>query len=141
MIIGFNPRTYIRYDPTDLTKAFLFDGFNPRTYIRYDKIINILPYVFVCFNPRTYIRYDVTPRPFSTSHTFQSTYLYKVRQYIFRASDSHLGFNPRTYIRYDPLRTKGLLRVLRFNPRTYIRYDKKVCVYRSRQFVSIHVPI
>ena len=33
---SFNPRTSIRYDPIDLTKAFLFAGFNPRTSIRYD---------------------------------------------------------------------------------------------------------
>ena len=38
---GFNPRTYIRYDLSDISTPFpLSPGFNPRTYIRYDCITN-----------------------------------------------------------------------------------------------------
>ena len=33
---GFNPRTYIRYDPTQKQAYDHHRGFNPRTYIRYD---------------------------------------------------------------------------------------------------------
>ena len=40
LIVGFNPRTYIRYDlVTDMIKLGV-KRFNPRTYIRYDCITN-----------------------------------------------------------------------------------------------------
>ena len=39
--IGFNPRTYIRYDQSAIPGfSVLYIGFNPRTYIRYDCITN-----------------------------------------------------------------------------------------------------
>ena len=34
-------------------------GFNPRTYIRYDANATVCNYLSISFNPRTYIRYDV----------------------------------------------------------------------------------
>ena len=54
---------------------------------------------------------------------FQSTYLYKVRQYQVPKSHCYSGFNPRTYIRYDSLTDVGRASNDGFNPRTYIRYD------------------
>ena len=33
-------------------------GFNPRTYIRYDCILPFVKLLSFGFNPRTYIRYD-----------------------------------------------------------------------------------
>ena len=57
--------------------------------------------MLTCFNPRTYIRYDLIPSPSSCLKSFQSTYLYKVRQYISGVPCSSFSFNPRTYIRYD----------------------------------------
>ena len=55
-------------------------GFNPRTYIRYDQYRNVHGFRRQRFNPRTYIRYD--PIGFTmvpAAYMFQSTYLYKVR--------------------------------------------------------------
>ena len=34
--MGFNPRTYIRYDEIAGEHENIAAGFNPRTYIRYD---------------------------------------------------------------------------------------------------------
>ena len=58
-IRGFNPRTYIRYDPRQRYPDGVCSGFNPRTYIRYDKsLICATTCWHAGFNPRTYIRYD-----------------------------------------------------------------------------------
>ena len=100
-LIGFNPRTYIRYDCSDKNSGgmgmfqstylykvrrlfekwiILVGCFNPRTYIRYDGPCWLSVMDITCFNPRTYIRYDVdAPRPITFALGFQSTYLYKVR--------------------------------------------------------------
>ena len=99
---GFNPRTYIRYDP--ICKVWLLcpQGFNPRTYIRYDPIKEGLFRIYLGFNPRTYIRYDLSKLLiFSSYNGFQSTYLYKVRPKKSHFLCSSESFNPRTYIRYD----------------------------------------
>ena len=102
--VCFNPRTYIRYDFTQIkgldkeTKfqsTYLYKvrlqmvirpigitpGFNPRTYIRYDFCQWSKPTILRRFNPRTYIRYDGdSVVSCFLGGTFQSTYLYKVRQ-------------------------------------------------------------
>ena len=76
--------------------------FNPRTYIRYDFWAPVLVAHLFCFNPRTYIRYDLIPcSVISVLGMFQSTYLYKVRQYFRVGRLAESCFNPRTYIRYD----------------------------------------
>ena len=99
--LGFNPRTYIRYDVSE-HGADRFDGFQS-TYLYKVRLVMTAVWLSVavfqstylykvrpawrlrasvplCFNPRTYIRYDSTMcwRTTSTS-AFQSTYLYKVR--------------------------------------------------------------
>ena len=98
----FNPRTYIRYDLFYDSSYQRIKGFNPRTYIRYDReiVISQLP-----------------------KARFQSTYLYKVRQDVYRSITSIKGFNPRTYIRYDHHHRLFPKIHFCFNPRTYIRYD------------------
>ena len=58
LIICFNPRTYIRYDPPKKQETTLSPGFNPRTYIRYDNEQQVKAAFESRFNPRTYIRYD-----------------------------------------------------------------------------------
>ena len=77
---GFNPRTYIRYDPGHKCSRSTYAGFNPRTYIRYD--FQFLPTI-------------------DDLRTFQSTYLYKVRLDVGGKTTGADSFNPRTYIRYD----------------------------------------
>ena len=56
--IGFNPRTYIRYDHLPFPLLSYLTCFNPRTYIRYDPLSLASADNIPCFNPRTYIRYD-----------------------------------------------------------------------------------
>ena len=80
MIIGFNPRTYIRYDSCWSLNTAASRCFNPRTYIRYDTGAGVCFFLKVSFNPRTYIRYDIS---LPVSLAVKSS------------------FNPRTYIRYD----------------------------------------
>ena len=101
--VGFNPRTYIRYDLTVDDNVITFNSgfqstylykvrpcwslntaasrcFNPRTYIRYDRCRHGWKFEKYCFNPRTYIRYDSGTIWYETEFKlFQSTYLYKVR--------------------------------------------------------------
>ena len=57
-IKSFNPRTYIRYDKTEINSVLIVDCFNPRTYIRYDTRTLAERRQTRRFNPRTYIRYD-----------------------------------------------------------------------------------
>ena len=79
-------------------------GFNPRTYIRYD----LLP--SKCANSdaqfqSTYlhkVRLPATTR-IICSRSFQSTYLHKVRPSASQGIDRFTSFNPRTYIRYDSI--------------------------------------
>ena len=76
-------------------------GFNPRTYIRYDSCWSLNTAASRCFNPRTYIRYDRFDVNVRYDALFQSTYLYKVRPKAFLRASGLMSFNPRTYIRYD----------------------------------------
>ena len=78
--MGFNPRTYIRYDILWYKNQIKTKSFNPRTYIRYDIDKDVVRLATTRFNPRTYIRYDI---------------------YFMCFGLGALCFNPRTYIRYD----------------------------------------
>ena len=99
---SFNPRTYIRYDLTLLKLFIMINSFNPRTYIRYDSCWSLNTAASRCFNPRTYIRYDLLGAGTGgASLLFQSTYLYKVRHHFLGEYCQDSSFNPRTYIRYD----------------------------------------
>ena len=67
---------------------------------------------------------------------FQSTYLYKVRQYSQSSLCSVFCFNPRTYIRYDVFTLSKNNGIFSFNPRTYIRYDgrTRLCISFPNRF-------
>ena len=94
------------------------------------------------FNPRTYIRYDIYKlRVRRFIFRFQSTYLYKVRLFLYSISSILSRFNPRTYIRYDDDLFPEFGIISGFNPRTYIRYDLKRDITADGLLVSIHVPI
>ena len=56
--VGFNSRTYIRYDLSPYIGVGGFYSFNSRTYIRYDRLKAISGLFLASFNSRTYIRYD-----------------------------------------------------------------------------------
>ena len=100
----------------------------------------------VSFNPRTYIRYDQGAAYAKTlAETFQSTYLYKVRQrllilivftfvfqstYLYKVRHNQNVSDLRSYqfqstylykVRHN--RASNISRRNSFNPRTYIRYD------------------
>ena len=100
--LGFNPRTYIRYDRCfgSGLQIFLFQStylYKVRLYATLRSLQNPKG-----FNPRTYIRYDFQSRCCNNrTYGFQSTYLYKVRHSFLSAMLSDFCFNPRTYIRYD----------------------------------------
>ena len=57
--IGFNPRTYIRYDgfkPLYCSQAMEFQS----TYLYKVRLTSVILTIKIfCFNPRTYIRYDI----------------------------------------------------------------------------------
>ena len=57
--VGFNPRTYIRYDLTVDDNVITFNSGFQSTYLYKVRHIGISSeYVLDSFNPRTYIRYD-----------------------------------------------------------------------------------
>ena len=122
--VGFNPRTYIRYDLTRTAtriKLILFQS----TYLY--KVRLLLHYHLGCtyLFQSTYL-YKVRPgiNTIGQAHiVFQSTYLYKVRRRQAFPSRIYRGFNPRTYIRYDYCDVLSHGQRTCFNPRTYIRYD------------------
>ena len=72
---------------------------------------------------------------------FQSTYLYKVRQF-YRNELFYLNGFQSTYLYKVRLKLITLLLSLSsFNPRTYIRYDPFESINSNVKVVSIHVPI
>ena len=120
--------------------------------------------IAICFNPRTYIRYDIerTGSTFTVirfqstylykvrqfvifvallHYLFQSTYLYKVRQSQFFGGSCYYGFNPRTYIRYDKISFRIMLIAVKFQS-TYlykVRPYKGVCDARPGRFQSTYL--
>ena len=143
MLMPFNPRTYIRYDQTEIWWSAFTTSFNPRTYIRYD-----LPSCTVTFSVQK----------------FQSTYLYKVRRWRDGWSRFFESFNPRTYIRYDKsvvflscdqdqFQSTYLYKVRQRlgGSAVYIKWFQSTYLYKVRlsnrvtifciSCVSIHVPI
>ena len=138
----FNPRTYIRYDSRTILLYLIATGFNPRTYIRYDLNSRRIISAGIRFQS-TYL-YKVRPfiyRRYPIGSMFQSTYLYKVRPWAPVLVAHLFCFNPRTYIRYDQKFRIRHICIFSFNPRTYIRYDFEYEKNKVRYCVSIHVPI
>ena len=100
---GFNPRTYIRYDPMmaeDFPVNFLFQS----TYLYKVRLNSCFPYHIRKRFQSTYlykVRHSYLFICFAFIDMFQSTYLYKVRHSMLDRRMLLLCFNPRTYIRYD----------------------------------------
>ena len=134
-LILFQSTYLYKVRPVVLVLPTFVLGFNPRTYIRYDMNMSI-SLRRRCLFQSTYL-YKVRPpniRRAYPKQMFQSTYLYKVRQSLRRIKRDHRRFNPRTYIRYDQL--EALYRNYKhsFNPRTYIRYD---CITNNANIYSL----
>ena len=58
MTMGFNPRTYIRYDFCFRQYAFNTFAFQSTYLYKVRLSVRIIIPLLLCFNPRTYIRYD-----------------------------------------------------------------------------------
>ena len=56
----FNPRTYIRYDPLEVSRFFIFNWFQSTYLYKVRPLQILLLSGGRRFNPRTYIRYDLS---------------------------------------------------------------------------------